>query len=196
MMLSNLGEGQNPSPRSIMKPELLKLAELIAQRNKISEKIAAIVGRPAQVGHVGEFISSIIFDIKLEESATKKAIDGYFRTGTLAGKSVNVKWYGKQESTLDITPHLLPDYYLVMTGPKSPASSSRGDVRPWLVKYVYLFDAENLVSDLSQRNLKIGIATSVRQSYWKDAEIYPHQQNQNYIVTEEQKEMLQIFGRD
>lgn len=177
-----------------MKPELIGLAELIKQRNEICRRIAAIVGRPALFGHVGEFIASNIFDIQLEESASRKAIDGYFSTGTLAGKSVNVKWYGKQESILDITSNSLPDYYLVMTGQKSSATSSRGGIRPWLIEHVYLFDSVSLVSDLSRRNLKIGIATSVRKSYWENAEIYPRQKNHNYIITEEQKEMLQLFG--
>jgi hypothetical protein len=177
-----------------MEPKLIKLAELVNHRNEIGGKISALIGRPAIVGHIGEFIAGIIFDIRLEQSASRKAIDGYFRTGSPAGKSVNVKWYGKQESILDITPDSLPDYYLVMTGPGSFATSSRGDIRPWLIEYVYLFDSASLVSDLSRRNLKIGIATSVRKSYWENAEIYPRQKNQNYIITKEQKEMLQLFG--
>jgi len=177
-----------------MEPNLVKLAELVNQRNEIGGKISALIGRPAIVGHIGEFIAGIIFDIRLEQSASRKAIDGYFRAGSPAGKSVNVKWYGKQESMLDITPNSLPDYYLVMTGPRSSATSSRGDIRPWLIEYVYLFDSVSLVSDLSRRNVKIGIATSVRKSYWENAEIYPRQKNQNYIITEEQKEMLQLFS--
>lgn len=181
--------------RSNEKRQLIRLAELIRERNETSAEIAALIGRPALFGHVGEYLASSIFDIQLEESASSKGIDGHFRAGPLAGKSVNVKWYGKQESLLDITPRWLPDFYLVMTGPKSSAASSRGTTRPWLIEYVYLFDAKMLVSELSDRKLKIGIATSVRQCYWKDAEIYPHQINQEYILSEEQKKMLRQFGQ-
>ena len=177
------------------KYQLVRLAELIRERNETSAEIAALIGRPAIFGHVGEYLASSIFDIQLEESATSKGIDGHFRSGLLTGKSVNVKWYGKQESILDITPRWLPDFYLVMTGPKSPASSSRGTTRPWLIEHVYLFDAKMLVSDLSDRKLRIGIATSVRQQHWKEAEIYPHQTNQEYILSEEQNKMLRQFGQ-
>ena len=176
------------------KCQLVNLAELIRERNETSAEIAALIGRPAIFGHVGEYLASSIFDIQLNESASSKGTDGHFRAGPLAGKSVNVKWYGKQESILDITPRCLPDFYLVMTGPKSSAASSRETTRPWLIEHVYLFDAKILVSELSDRKLKVGIATSVRQCYWKDAEIYPHQTNQEYILSEEQKKMLRQFG--
>jgi len=177
-----------------MKSQLIKLAELIKERNKTSAEIAALIGRPAIFGHVGEYLASTIFDIQLNESASSKGTDGHFRAGQLAGKSVNVKWYGKQESILDITPRCLPDFYLVMTGPKSSAASSRETTRPWLIEHVYLFDAKMLVSDLLDRKLKVGTATSVRQCYWKDAEIYQHQTNQEYILSEEQKKILRQFG--
>ena len=101
---------------------LINLANLIHNRNKIAEEISLIIDRPAQIGHIGEFIASKIFQITLAESASEKAIDGYFSSGTLQGKSVNIKWYAKRENMLDITPDALPDYYLVMTGPKSPAT--------------------------------------------------------------------------
>lgn len=175
--------------------QLTRLAELIRERNKTSAEIAALIGRPAIFGHVGEYLASSIFDIQLNESASSKGIDGHFRSAPLAGKSVNVKWYGKQESILDITPRWLPDFYLVLTGPKSPAASSRGTTRPWLIEHVYLFDAKKLVSVLSDRKLRIGIATSVRQFHWEEAEIYPHQTNQEYILSEDQKKMLRQFGQ-
>ena len=64
-----------------------------------------------------------------------------------------------------------------MTGPKAQVMSSRGGIRPWLIHHVYLFDAPRLVVELRRRGLKIGVATSVRQSYWQAAEIYPAQRN-------------------
>jgi hypothetical protein len=177
-----------------MDREIHKLAQLIRERNDIGSKISRVIGRPALIGHVGEFIASMIFDIRLEDSASSKSNDGYFQSGLLLGKSVNIKWYGKQESILDITPDSLPDFYLVMTGPKSAALSSRGDIRPWLINQVYLFNADRLVSALSRRGIKIGIATSVRNVYWDEAEIYPRQNNRDLVLSKEQKELLQLFG--
>ena len=48
--------------------------------------------------------------------ATSKGIDGFFIEGSLRGKSVNVKLYGKKENILDISTGEIADYYLVLTG--------------------------------------------------------------------------------
>lgn len=173
---------------------LKKLSTLIDERNTIGKRIAAVIGRPATLGHVGEFIASIIFDIRLEDSASVKAIDGYFRSGDLSGKSVNVKSYGKQESILDITPDHLPDYYLVLTGPRSVQMSSKGDIRPWLIEYVYFFDAYDLVAKLRNRGVKVGTASSIRKLDWEDAEVYPKQTNHILMIGQHQKEMLKLFS--
>jgi hypothetical protein len=175
---------------------LKKLSNLINERNTIGKRIAAVIGRPATIGHVGEFIASIIFDIRLEDSASAKGIDGYFRSGALSGKSVNVKFYGKQESTLDITPDHLPDYYLVLTGPRSAQMSSKGDIRPWLIEYGYLFDAYHLVAKLRSRGVKVGTASSIRKLDWEDAEVYPRQTNAILVIDQQQWEMLKLFSGD
>jgi hypothetical protein len=135
-----------------------------------------------------------VFHITLEESASQKSIDGYFSDGTLAGKSVNIKWYAKNEAVLDITADSLPDFYLVFTGPRSPATSSRGKTRPWLIESVYLFDAASLLNQLKARGVKIGIATSTTQTLWDKAEIYPIQKNDQLVLSEEQRAMLSLFG--
>ena len=179
-----------------MNEELIKLSHLIKEVNETNRMISGIINRPAQIGHVGEFIASQIFDIELDESASRKAIDGHFRSGRLAGKSVNIKWYGKLEGLLDITPKSLPDYYLVLAGPKSAATSSRGKVRPWLIDYVYLFDAEDLVERLKIRGVKIGIATSVAKQYWREAEIYQIQRNFSFEINDGMKSELALFGSD
>jgi hypothetical protein len=173
--------------------DLKQLAELIKTRNTIGEQIAALIGRPAMIGHVGEFIASRIFNIALEESASQKSIDGHFVDGPLEGHSVNIKWYGRQEGALDVTPDALPDYYLVLAGPKPGAGSSRGSIRPWLIHSVFLFDARELVSQLRERGVKIGIATSVRQRFWKEAEIYPVQRNTTLVVSDGQRKQLAMF---
>jgi hypothetical protein len=174
--------------------DLTRLAELIKTRNRVTANIAAVVGRPALVGHVGEHIASRVFRIALEESASRKAVDGHFTDNPLTGRSVNIKWYAKQEGLLDITPDALPDYYLVLAGPKSAAISSRGIARPWLIASVHLFDAHELVNGLRRRGLKIGVAASVRQQLWREAEIYPTRRSARLVLSAGQRELLAIFG--
>ncbi len=176
--------------------ELIKLSELIKDRNNIGAKISNVINRPAMIGHTGEYIASKIFNIHLEKSAVTKSIDGYFIDAPLKNRSVNIKWYAKQESLLDITPDFLPDFYLVMTGPKSQAMSSKGAIRPWLIEKVCLFNAKNLVESLKRNNVKIGVATSVKNIYWQEAEIYPIPKNKTYILNKEQIKLLQLFNNN
>jgi hypothetical protein len=174
--------------------DLHRLSSLIAARNRVATDISELIGRPAQIGHIGEFIASRIFGIKLENSATTKAIDGYFTTGSLTARSVNIKWYAKLEGLLDITPQQLPDFYLVLAGPRSAAGSSRGDARLWLIRSVHLFEAMPLVASLRERGIKIGVATSVIRSVWSDAEIYPHQNSGVLVLSSEQREQVRLFS--
>jgi len=76
-------------------------------------------------GHLGEWIAAQVFGIELEQSAVTAAIDDHFRFGPLQGCTVNVKWYLKQEGLLDMTKSSTLDYYLVLTGPRSAAVTSR-----------------------------------------------------------------------
>jgi len=148
------------------------------------------------VGHIGEYIASKIFQIKLEDSASAKGIDGVFVKGPLKGKTVNIKLYGKREGLLDITRDNLADYYLVLTGPKSAATTSRKSSRPLVISNVYLFKMTELISKLRKRGVKIGIATSVAKSYWTEAEIYPHKTNDKLELTREQARLLELFAAD
>jgi len=109
---------------------LEKLVTLLSEMNSIGEKVSEITQRPASRGHTGEYIAAEIFDIELEESANAKGFDGRFRSGSLAGRTVNVKWYGKLEYMLDINPDALPDFFLVMTGPKALEMTSKGSIGP------------------------------------------------------------------
>ena len=172
--------------------ELKSLANLIKRRNAIDDEIAAIIDRPAERGHIGEFVAAAIFDIELHESATNKGSDGVFRSGPLAGLSMNVKFYGKREGLLDMSPDDPPDFYLVLTGPKATAASSKGQTRPLTISSAFLFDHHKLVSRL--RVKKIGTATSVRNHFWDEAEIYPSQNDELLRLTPEQHEMLKMFG--
>src|SRR5206468_4841832 len=94
--------------------DLKRLADLLRRYNAIGDAIAGVIGRPAERGHVGEYIAAHIFNITLEPSARKRAIDGRFITGPLAGRTVNLKWYGKQEGVLDLHARDAPDFYLAL----------------------------------------------------------------------------------
>jgi len=173
-----------------------ELAKLIKDKNKIENEIAEIIGRPSLIGHVGEYIASEIFDIELNLSATTKGMDGLFKSGHLKDKTANVKFYGKRENKLDINCKHFPDYYLVLTGPKSSANSSRSTTRPWFISNVYLFNTNELLNDLENRNVNIGIATSVISSLWDDAEIYPNQINKTIPLSKEQMYQLRLFDQN
>lgn len=173
--------------------EIEHLSHLIKEKNTIEDKIAAITGRPALIGHTGEYIASIIFNICLEESATSSGYDGRFTRGKLNGNTVNVKWYPKNERILDIRAEYLPDYYLVFTGPDASAESSHNKTRPWLICSAFLFDAREIVSKLKSRGVKIGVGTSVLKEHWNSAEIYPMQRNPNLLLSSKQREMLELF---
>jgi hypothetical protein len=173
--------------------DLSRLAQLIQTRNEVAKEIASLIGRPATIGHVGEYIAAGIFRIILEASAAQKGIDGRFADGPLQGRSVNVKWYGKRKGLLTITPTFLPDYYLVLAGPKAPAGSSKGEILPWVIRSVHLFDAHALADILRQHEIRMGIATSVRQQLWDEAEIYPAQRNTALVLSSEQRRLLALF---
>jgi hypothetical protein len=149
---------------------------------------------PVVAGHLGEWIAAQIFDIELESSAVAKAIDGRFRSGPLAGKTVNVKWYGKEEALLDVSQDPVLDCYLVMTGPRGAAASSRGSTRPLLITSVYLFDARGLLRELRERGVKIGVATSITRAQWTAAEIYPDATNRALSLAAAQEAILALYA--
>lgn len=176
--------------------DLERLAALIRTRNSVAKDIAAMIGRPALVGHVGEHIAARIFDIELADTATVPGVDGYFRAGAIAGKSVNVKWYPKREGLLDLKDAGKTDFYLVLAGPRRAATSSRGSTRPWVIDSVYLFDSSSLLRTLRERGVKIGLATSVAEPIWAQAEIYPRSVGADLRPSPEQIELLRLFGSE
>ncbi len=173
---------------------LEKLAQAIKQKTVADNEIARITGRPSERSHTGEYIAARIFNITLQESASHKGADGHFVGRNLLGKTVNIKWYGKQEGLLDINPEALPDFYLVMTGLRAGSAASRGTIRPWLISYVYLFNAAELIEALNRRGVKIGVATSVQRELWEAAEIYPTLRNSQLMLSDEQRSQLTLFG--
>jgi hypothetical protein len=170
-----------------------ELAVLIHERNRISMKIATIIGRPALSGHIGEYIASIIFEIILETNANAKGIDGVFTKHPLNNKTVNIKLYGKQESILDISKGNLADYYLVLSGNNGSQTSSKGKTRPLIISQVFLFNMKKLMPKLQERGVKIGIATSIRKNDWQEAMIYPNQNNLELILNQKRKDLIQLF---
>ncbi len=118
--------------------QLGRLASLIEQRNHVDAEIAAAIGCPAHPGHVGEFAAAAIFDIGPLKSATHPGADGHLARGPLAGRSVNIKKYSLDQGLLDIRLDALPDFFLVLTGARTPAESSRGTTQPWTIESVYL----------------------------------------------------------
>jgi hypothetical protein len=170
------------------------VAKLVAERNAVDARIGAITGRPVVAGHLGEWIATQVFDIELEPSATAKAIDGHFSVGPLAGRTVNVKLYGKREGLLDIVDDPTVDYYLVLTGPRSVSDSSRRGTRPITIDAVYLFEASPLLDVLRTRGVTIGIATSVMGRLWDAAEVFPSQTNAAMPLSAEQRAALLLFS--
>jgi hypothetical protein len=170
--------------------ELKAIAMLLRARNAIDERIADVVGRPVVHGHLSDWIAAQIFDIELEPAANK-AIDGFFRSGPLAGRTVNIKHYTRNQGMLDMTDAEDLDTYLVMTGPRS--AGSKGVHRPWSIEHVFLFDAQGLYEALHAEMRRIGVATSVRAEYWHQAEIHPVSRNANFPLSAEQTAALDEF---
>lgn len=176
--------------------ELIQLANYIKERNQTELRITELIDRPAAIGHIGEYIASKIFHIDLEESASNKGSDGFFREGALKGRSVNIKWYAMQQGILDINADVSgrPDYYLVLAGPKSAQMTSKGAPRPWVVESVFLFDSKDMVSRLLSSGKKLGVAASVAQSFWDEAEIYPQQKCKLLELSDDQRRLLELFS--
>ena len=173
---------------------LARAATLLRERNAIDVELARLIHRPMTSGHLGEWIAAQIFDIELEASAVAAGIDGRFRSDPLQGRTVNIKWYLKREGLLDTTEFTALDYYLVLTGPPSPAVSSRDTTRPWCIEAVYLFEARQLQAEQTVRGVKRGVASSVIKKQWKAAEIYPSATNPELAVTLQQAEQLRLFA--
>jgi hypothetical protein len=178
---------------SVDELQIRQVAELLAQRNAIDAGLAQIIGRPVASGHLGEWLAAAIFDIELEISASEPGIDGQFRTGAIAGKAVNVKWYMAHQGLLDTTESPGLDYYLVLAGPATVAGSSRGASRPWCIDSVYLFDARRLRKEQESRGVKRGIASSVTKQQWGAARIYPPTDSSPMQISPEQSALLSMF---
>jgi hypothetical protein len=172
-----------------------QFASLVAERNAIDSKIGELIGRPALVGHLGEWIAQQIFGVAIDPLANRQAIDGTFTWGPpeVVDRTVNVKWYAKRSNILDMSPRGEVDYYLVLCGPREAARSSVGMLRPLTVDAVYLFDAHVLRADIIQNGRRPGTATSLRGHLWEEAEIYPAESGR-FPIDAERRALLQRLG--
>jgi hypothetical protein len=186
-------EGRSAMSADARTQALSKLFDLLAARNAIDRLIAARIGRPAEKGHIGELVAAWLFDIELNADAAQRGHDGHFRSGPLAGRSVNIKVYGKSEGILDIQPEHLPDYFLVLTGRRGDATSSRGTTRPLVIEQIFLFESAKLINELGTR--KVGTATSVPAHLWAAAQIYPPGTDPRLPIDPAHVELLQRLAR-
>jgi hypothetical protein len=86
------------------------------------------------------------------------------------------------------------DFYLVLTGPRAAAVSTRSSTRPWHIDAVYLFHAADLLEQQHARNIKIGVATSVLNSQWENAEIFSVPRNPLLPLSPAQASLLRLFA--
>ena len=180
---------------------LTHLADLLQISNFVNDRISKIIGRPANIGSIGEYIAAEIFDIALVTNPVAKAIDGHFRHGELAGRSVNVKFYSRFGGLLDMASEIeeggFPDFYLVLSGPKPTSMLTRGTQAPMVIEAVYLLDSRKLLGDLLKRPKPMmpGIATSIRKHHWEAARIHPGSEQSPLILSDEQRAALALFAQ-
>jgi len=172
--------------------KLEALAGLLRARNGINTEIVRLIGRPASTGNLGEFIASLVFDIKLAASGVNPGNDGIFGSGPLRGKTVNVKMYSQDDALLDVSVHEA-DYYLVLRGPRSGATKGMRTL-PFRIDSVYLFEMVTLRNWLLQAGVGVGVATSIRRHVWDAAQVYPDWPASPITLSREQVLLLQLFG--
>src|SRR6476661_6125780 len=154
--------------------DLTHLADLIRIRNYVNSSVSRIINHPAEVGHIAEFLMGEILDIELNAVANTKAIDGVFRSGSLAGKSVNVKYRAAQSRLLNLEEFLDPSlhahFYLSVQGPKSASKTSAGRELPFVIDSIYHFESTLLIPQLAKPG-KAGIGRFVPTALWQAAMI-------------------------
>jgi hypothetical protein len=181
--------------------DLSTLAALLEQRARIDQQIAAIFGRPVHPGHFGEFVASAIFGVELAPTATHKAHDGTFRSGPLAGATVNVKFRSRHTDLLNIAasadPRDHPACYLVLEGLTRPAGSSRGEHAPLCVAQAYLFESRPLLAALAARGVDAhlqGRSINPGRASWRAAMVYPEAHYPRLTLTDAQRDALRLFA--
>jgi hypothetical protein len=173
---------------------LSHLAELLRAKNTVESNIANLLGTTVNLNTVGEYIAANVFGVRLIPSAQHSEFAGIFSHTPLTGKTVDVQWYLRRESSMHVHSDPPPDYYLILAGPKQESNTSRALVNPWIITSVYLFDGHTLLNVLRERKVQTGSRTSVRSQLWEQAEIFPTQRNPLLLLAPEQRQLLQLFG--
>jgi hypothetical protein len=134
------------------------MAALLRARNEADAVIAGLLRRPAEQGHLGEWLAVRLLELEPAPSARSA------RVRSPAGRSTS-KSYGALQGILDLhEDDAATDEYLVLSGTREAAGSSRGALGPLAVAHVHLIEGRPLIADLRSRGIKIGIASSVRRS--------------------------------
>lgn len=175
-------------------PDLPRLAELLRARNTVESNIANLLQCEVDLNIVGEQIAASIFGIRFVPATAPGQSAGVFTCPTLAGKTVEVRWYLRREGILNIHTDPAPDYTLVLAGPKFDPSEARALVDPWIITSAYLFHMPELFNMLRTRGVRIGPRISVNSHLWEQAEIFPSSPNSALVLTNEQLRLLQLFG--
>ena len=171
--------------------QIKEFSELINQRNEIDHKIVKYTRRPAEKGHIAEWVASKAFPINLNERGNQSEYDGIFNSGDLKGKYVDIKYHAVNNHIMNINSKLTSEVYLlVFTGPYESAQSSKGKDRPFCISNIYLFNENELYEKLKNW-VKISVATSVRKTYWEEKEIYPN--NKENFDLELNREVIELF---
>ncbi|MFC0003615.1 hypothetical protein [Micromonospora siamensis] len=175
-----------------MTDELHQLAALLRDRDALDARIARLTGRSARQGDIGEFVAARVFDIALAANPVQAGHDGTFRSGPLAGRTVNVKTYGDAFDGIDISPHSA-DFYLIFSGLRRPPGAVRH--HRWQLSAAYLLDTRRLRETLTGRGVKIGTATSIRTADLEAARIFPDTNPYPPLrLTAEQVALLSLFA--
>ncbi|MEN3000573.1 MAG: hypothetical protein ABDI19_01880 [Armatimonadota bacterium] len=170
--------------------ELHRLAELVMQRNLIDYQIARILKMPAIQPYVARYIAAAIFGIELPSLACSR---GRFTQGELAGKSVEIRWRAHRMKPVRFSPQI-PNFCLVLTGAKVPLKSLDSNTRPLVIDAVHLFRVDELIKEVSPPSLEWRFRQIVPAWLWEAAEVYPASRNPLLRLTEEQRELLELFS--
>ena len=171
---------------------LNSLAKLIKNRNLIDKEISKIIDRPAEKGHIAEFIAFKVFPIKMHENKSTKDFDGFFTDGDLKGKKVDIKYHSVNEYLLNLNSNVEYDVFLlVFTGPYKPAASSKGQTRPFCISNVYLFNEMKLCEELRGERVKVGVAASVKKEHWDNSEVFPN--NRANVDLKMNDDLIRLF---
>ena len=178
--------------------DLEKLSTLIKKWNRLEREISAIIERPGTISNVGEYIASKVFDIVLERSRTRQAYDGVFGNGLLKGLRVNVKISRERESFIDWRDDALPDFFLILAGPKRTSRRKTGESRPVRIASAYLFRVKETRAQLISREVNLPknrrVQASIAHWQWEAAEVFPNANCDLLVLSSKQRSLLMLFA--